>query len=90
MRCDEILALDEFHHQRRDAVGVFKAVNRRDVRMVQRREDFGFALEAREALGVRGEDVGQDLDRDLAFQLRVRRAIDLAHAAGADLRRVIS
>jgi hypothetical protein len=27
-----------------------------------------------------------DLDRDLAIQLRVARAIDLAHAAGAERR----
>ena len=34
--------------------------------------------------GSLANDVGQDLDRDVAIQLRVARAIDLAHAAGAD------
>ena len=58
---------------------------RGDVRMVQRGEDFGFALEAREPIGIAGERLGQHLDRDLAFQLGVRRAIHLAHPAGADL-----
>ena len=50
--------------------------------MIQRRERLRFALEAGEPLGVAGERVGQDLDRDVAIQLRVARAIDLAHAAG--------
>ena len=31
---------------------------------------------------------GQDLERDVALQLRVARAIDLAHAAGAERRRI--
>ena len=55
-----------------------------DVRMVQRRQRLGFALEARQPLGVVGEGLGQDLDRDVATQLGVGRAIDLAHAAGAE------
>ena len=42
----KIFALDEFHHEGRDAVGVFQAVNGRDVRMIQRGEDFRFALES--------------------------------------------
>ena len=52
--------------------------------MVQRGEGLGFALKPREPLGVGGERLGQDLDRDVAIQLRVARAIDLAHAAGAE------
>ena len=38
------------------------------------------------AFGVVGEDVGQDLDRDLPAEVRVYRAVHLAHAADADLR----
>ena len=34
--------LDEFHHQRDRAIGLFESVNRGDVRMVQRGEDFRF------------------------------------------------
>ena len=44
------------------------------------------ALEARQAVAVRGEGVGQDLDRDVALQPGVARAIHLAHAACADSR----
>ena len=54
--------------------------------MIQRGEHFRFALKAREPIGVAASDGGQHLDRDLAFQLGVGRAIHLAHAAGADLR----
>ena len=34
--------------------------------------------------GSRGERSRQNLDRDVALELRVARAIDLAHAAGAE------
>ena len=45
---------------------------RGDVGMIQRREGLRFALEAREAVGVVRERVGQDLDRDVAIQLACR------------------
>ena len=54
--------------------------------MTQRGEDFGFALEAGEPLDIRRQGLRQHLDRDGAFQLRVRRAIHLAHPAHADQR----
>ena len=53
----------------------------RDVRMIERGEHLRFALEARQALGVVRERVGQDLDRDVASELRVAGAIHLAHPA---------
>ena len=49
--------------------------------MVQRGERLRFAREAREAFAVGGKELGQDLDRDAAIELRVAGAIDLAHAA---------
>ena len=67
--------------------GFLEPVDRGDVRMIQRRERLRFALEPRQALGISGERVGQDLDRDLAAERRVRRAIDLPHPAFADLAR---
>ena len=39
---------DELHHESRDAFALFEAVNLRDVRVIQRRERFGFALEPRQ------------------------------------------
>ena len=71
-------ALNELQHERAGAVRFFEAVDRRDVRMIQRREQMGLALEAREPLGIGGKQLGQDLDGDVAPELRVARAIDLA------------
>ena len=50
--------------------------------MIQRGEHLRFALEARQTVGIAANDVGQDLERDVALQLRVARAIHLAHPAG--------
>ena len=61
---------DVVHHQH---VGV--ADGRRRPRL---------GLEAPEALRVRGEGLGQHLERHAAPQSLVARAIDLAHAAGAE------
>ena len=53
--------------------------------MIERGEHLRFACEPREPVGVAGERVGQDLERDIAIELRVARAIHLAHPARADL-----
>ena len=58
----------------------------RDVRMIQRGERLRFAREPGQPIGIARERVGQDLDRDVAIQLGVARAIHLAHAAFADRR----
>ena len=66
------------------SVRLLEAVDVRDVRMVQGGEDFGFALESGQALGVGADGLGQDLDGDLALEVGVGGAIDLAHSAGAE------
>ena len=76
----EILALDELHHERGDATAFFEAVNAADVRVIQRRERLRFPLKAGDPLGVRDERFRQNLDRNVATQLRVARLVDLAHA----------
>ena len=76
--------LDQFQHERLDVAGVFEAVNGSDVRMVQRGQDVRFALEARQTVGVEHEDVRQHLERDLAIERAVVRAIDVAHPAAAE------
>jgi hypothetical protein len=48
-----------------------------DVGVCQRRQDLRLALESCEPIGVRGEEVGQDLQRDVTLQARVPGAIDL-------------
>ena len=77
------LALDELEHERGRAIHVLDAVDGADVRMIQRGQQPRFALEAGEPLGIDREQARKDLDRDVAPELRVARAIDLAHAAGA-------
>ena len=54
--------------------------------MIERGQHFGFALKARETLGIRRERGRKNLDGDLAFELRVRRPIDLTHPAFANQR----
>ena len=64
----------------------FEAVDRGDIRMVERREHLRLAFEAREPVGIAREELGQDLQRDVTIELRVTRTIDLAHAACAECR----
>ena len=58
----EILAVDEFHHERRDTRlpwacrrAFFKPVDAGDVRMIQRRECLRFACEPREPIRIARE-----------------------------------
>ena len=53
--------------------------------MRQRRDGLRLALEPRERRRILGKALGQDLDGDIAIQLGVAGAVDLAHAAGAEL-----
>src|SRR6185503_17521629 len=66
------------------AGGFLDAVDLRDVRMIQRRQQPRLALEPRKAIRIGRETGRQDLDRDVASQLRVARAIHFAHAAHAE------
>ena len=77
-------AVDELHDERGRAVAPLQAMDVRDVRVIEGREDPRLALEARQAFGVTGHDIRQDLDRDVALQIRVVCAIHLAHSAGPE------
>ena len=59
-------------------------VDRDDIRVIQAARRASFLFEPALAIGIARECRRQDLDRDLALQLRVARAIDLAHAADAE------
>jgi hypothetical protein len=76
----EVFAVDELHHER----GSFQPVDLRDVGMVQGSEGVSLALETPEPVRIAREDFRKDFDRDIAMQLRVARAIDLAHSSGAE------
>ena len=69
---------DELENQRGRITTVFEPVDLRDVRMVQRREHFGFSLKPRKPLRIPDERRGQNFQRDVAVELRVASAIDLA------------
>ena len=83
----QILALDEFHDEGADVPRGLNAVDGCDVGVIEGRERVGFAGESREPFGITGEELGQDLERDVAIELGVPRPIHLAHAAYADLDR---
>ena len=76
---------DELHDERVRFAAGLDAIDLRDVRVVELRQQLRLALEARETLLVLGERCRQDLDRDFALEPRVVRAVDLAHAAFAQL-----
>ena len=67
----QVLAIDELHDERREPGGFLEPVDCGDVRMIQRRERLGLALEARQAFGSAANASGRTLDRDLAARLRV-------------------
>jgi eukaryotic-like serine/threonine-protein kinase len=52
--------------------------------VIQRREQLRFTTEPRRALAVVSEGLGQDLEPDVAPELRIANAIDFAHRAGAE------
>ena len=81
MRRRQVLALDQFHDEGRRAPALFQAVDAGDVRMVQRREDFGFALKPSQPIVIRRDGRRQDLDGDLALQPGVGGPIHLPHSA---------
>ena len=79
-------AVDELHHESSRAADVFDAVNRRDVRVVQRCQHVRFALESRQPVGIVHERIGQNLQRDITVQLDVAGSMDFAHSTDADAR----
>jgi hypothetical protein len=55
----------------------------RDVGVIQRSQELCLTLEACEAIGIAGEQVWEDLYRDVAVQFFVAGAIHLSHPAFA-------
>jgi hypothetical protein len=81
----EVLPLDELHRQEAHTVRFVKTVDRRDARVVQRRQQLRLALEAGQPLRALREHRGQDLDRHLAVERGVERFPHHPHATLADL-----
>ena len=80
----QILALDEFHHEGPDTVGLVQPVDGGDVRVIQGGEDFRFALKPRHSFRVSNEGLRQDLDGHIAIEPRVARPIHFAHPASPE------
>ena len=80
----DALAGHVLHHDEIVILGGVDLVNRDDVRMIERRCRLRFLDEAAAAALIRDAIGGQHLDRDVAPQPWVPRAIDLAHAPGTD------
>jgi hypothetical protein len=78
------LAFDVLHHDERGAVRLAGIEHRHDVWVLEPRRRLRLAQPARARIGV-DPAVRQQLDRDRSVEQRVARAIDRAHAAGAEL-----
>ncbi len=81
----QAFALQKLHHEKRHAAFATHFVNRADVRMVERRRRARLPVESLHRAFIRQECRREELERHLAAQSRVLRAVDNAHAAGADL-----
>ncbi len=77
-------AFDQLQHQRARVAALFQAVDRCDIGMIQRGEDFGFPLEPGESLRVSDKGVGEDFQGHVPVKACVRRPIDDAHPAFAE------
>jgi hypothetical protein len=82
----ERLALDELHDDAAAGAHVLEAIDLSDVRMIQRGEELRFALEPREPVRIVGEMIRQNLEGDVAQQLRIAGAQHDAHRAFPELR----
>ena len=81
----ERLALEQLRDDERGAVHGPEVVDLEDVRVRERRDRLGLALEPREVHRVVRHLARKDLDGDLAVELGIDRPPDLSHAALTDL-----
>jgi len=88
-RIGEGRAFEELGDDERSAVVHADVVHGDDVGMVERRRRARLLLEVAPALGVGAEPFGEHLHGDLALELRIARAVDVTHRAGA-MRAMIS
>ena len=80
------LALEQLRHDVELVAVLARVEDRDDVGVRERRDRLGFGLEARQRVGVVDEVLRQHLDRDVALEPRIARAVHLAHPAGAERR----
>ena len=79
----ERVALDQLEDDPGQAIRFLEAIHSGDVRMVERGEQFRFALESGQPIEILCECLREDFDRNVALEVCVARPIHLAHGAGA-------
>ena len=84
MSFGEVRTLDQLPDEGASLAALRDAVDLRDVRMIEGRQDLRLSLEPSEAIRVSGEGVWEDLQRDVPAELGVGGAIHLPHAPLAD------
>ena len=80
----EVFPFDQLENQERLVIRFVEAVDRGDVRVIERREHLRFPFEPGEPLRVPCYVRGKDFDRDVTPELLVARAIHLADPALAE------
>jgi hypothetical protein len=87
----QVFAIDELHRDERGypfmplrPVQSLQPIDVRDVRMVQRRKDLRLTFEPCQAISIERKRFREDLERHIAIELRVSRAIHFSHSARAD------
>ena len=78
------LAFEQLHDRKRLIADECQLVNREDAGMRERRHRTRLALEAAAHVRIGGQMLREDLDRDVALESQVTRAVHLAHAAAAE------
>ena len=78
------LALQQLHGDEGSPIGLVNLVNGADVRMIQCRSGFGFALKTAECQRATGDFVGQELESYEAAELHILGLVDDTHRAGAE------
>jgi hypothetical protein len=73
----ETLTVDKLKDEELRTVTFFEPIDLRDVRMIQRGQNLGFAAEPGDTVGIVRERSRQDLQGDVTTQLRVLRTVDL-------------
>ncbi len=75
--------VDQFEHKGGPAIRLFEAVDGGNIRVIEGGEHLRFPCEAGEPIGLERKGVRQYLERDVAMESTVARAIDLTHPADA-------
>jgi hypothetical protein len=82
------VALDQLHRDVGDAVALADVVDRDDVRVVERAGRARFGLESPQPVRIFADSFRKNLQRHLAAQQQVARAVDFTHPARTSLARI--